>query len=121
MKTFIDLNGEKFENRTNKAHTAISNRYSSIYTAYVNPSNTKMRIWEEWKKWAYDLKTTHPYIEDIDLYITGRNAMQFSIGGSIYYTSGDIAHIYITKTRQEYWGITAPLEDIELYCGVLNA
>ena len=97
------LNARRFENLTGKKHRRTSVEAYDLDGVYERPSATKREIWEDWLKWADELEKMHPSIEYVSLWINSHSAQVFIIGGKIVYTSGDIAHIYISPARQEYW------------------
>lgn len=102
-KVVITFNGRTFEDRTGKKHIRISIESYDLSGVYGKPSTTKKEIWEDWLKWATEVEKVSARVEYVSLWINSHNCNMFTIGGKIVYNSGDIAHIYITPTKQEYW------------------
>ena len=72
--------------------------YLNIWYAYERPSQTKVSIWEDWKKWF--LRNT----DSFSIWVSGRNSMQFTISGW-FELEGKTYNVYITKTRNDIFEV----------------
>ena len=83
----IKINGTTFEvrhaQRDQIPTTDMRWTYSDIFTAYDKPSDTKVFIWNIWKKWADE--TSDQFIDDTyisEWYVSSRNCFRFTIAGA---------------------------------------
>lgn len=95
----------KYPNKPEKWLSSIPERseyeYTSIYDAYVQPSSTKVEIWQEWLEWADDCGAV--------IWISSRNSHFFTIRGRVRDTVGSCYEVYITSTRHEL----TPVDEVE--------
>lgn len=70
--------------------------YDEIYNVYGRPSDTKVAIWHDWCKWAYET--------DAQLEISGHSCMFFSIIGKVE-SEGKVYALYITAAHNRAYEI----------------
>lgn len=90
-KERIEINGETFsiEGTTDTLYIPIQPNYEyDIFHHYDRPSVTKVEIWNDWLKWAYE--------SDALLEITSHNCFRFTIRGNVEY-NGKLYNLYITE------------------------
>ena len=82
--------------------------YSTIYTAYNKPSETKIAIWESWKRWLHEIVVkTGWQDQDNVMWVDSRNGFIFTISGYIVNPDTyELLGIHITPTKNECWSIT---------------
>lgn len=86
---YLEFAGRRFElvNADSVAGKAIVNRclspiqYSNIYDAYDRPSQTKIEIWDDWKKWfdnIHNIEQSHKSYSGF-MFIYSRCTTNFTI------------------------------------------
>lgn len=94
MKT-LTINGQTFEVINKRDKQLMKQRVGyivehfegeTIYTAYTNPSSTKVRIYESWREWSAGVEGLHCFE------VSGHNSMTFSLHG-IYQPSWEETYI----------------------------
>lgn len=106
MKQYIRLNCETFEVKKLK-HEPKYLDYKTLDDCYANPSKIKRDIYNDWLEWLDELNLDNPtdYIFG-QLTVLSYNGSIFTLGAEIYNKLGElIGHLYITKTRQEFWTV----------------
>lgn len=94
MKHYITINNERFELKKSKFGGRPIYHALDIFEAYERPSYIKERIFNEWKKWAYD--------SEVDYFgINSYNCNMFTLTGQWTDNDGVDYYLYITKTKQE--------------------
>ena len=106
MKQYVNLNSKIFEVKKLKykpRHLV----YKTLDDCYVNPSEIKRVIYNDWLEWldALNISNSTEY-EFRYLTVLSYNASIFTLGAEVYNNLGElIGHLYITKTRQEFWTV----------------
>lgn len=73
--------------------------YSTIWTAYNNPSQTKENIWTAWQLWFYR--------NGGECWVDSRNGFVFTISGTVVdQETGELLGIHITPSKNLCWSIT---------------
>ena len=66
-----------------------------LYDCYSRPSDTKIEIWEQWKRWFFDM-------DSYDVWVESYNTNFFTIAGTIEWKGGKY-FIYITPAHNRMW------------------
>lgn len=72
---------------------------NAIFNCYERPSLSKIRIWNDWLKWARDTEGVFGFE------ILSYNCMQFTIGGGYKDEKGKEYVIYITKAHNRIYPV----------------
>lgn len=105
MKKYIKLNNETFEVKKVKGVLHPLN-YRALVDCYKKPSKTKKQIYKNWTDWLIQLDKNATDMWLGSLTIISYNCMMFTLGCNVYNSDNKlIGHLYITKTRQEFWTI----------------
>lgn len=89
----IELNGINFE-VVKDLPTSIN--YDDIFEAYGRPSNTKIRVWNDWKDWQQEAIATDTF-KDLHIGIHAAGCQTFSITGHGYDGNGTRYDFFITR------------------------
>lgn len=106
MKQYIELNSKTFEVKKLNYKPGYLG-YKTLDDCYANPSKIKRDIYNDWLEWFDELNLDNPtdYIFG-HLTVLSYNINIFTLGAEIYNKLGElIGHLYITKTRQEFWTV----------------
>lgn len=106
MKQYIKLNSETFEVKKLKyepGHLV----YKTLGDCYANPSEIKRVIYNNWLDWLGELNLNNSTEYEFGyLTVLSYNTNIFTLGIEVYNKLGElIGHLYITKTRQEFWKV----------------
>lgn len=106
MKQYIKLNSETFEVKKLKykpEHLV----YRTLKDCYAYPSEIKRVIYNDWLVWLDELILNNPTDYEFGyLTVLSYNFNVFTLGVEVYNKLGElIGHLYITKTRQEFWTV----------------
>lgn len=106
MKQYIKLNSETFEVKKLKyepGHLV----YRTLEDCYAYPSEIKRVIYNDWLVWLDELILNNPTDYEFGyLTVLSYNFNVFTLGVEVYNKLGElIGHLYITKTRQEFWTV----------------
>lgn len=106
MKQYIKLNSETFEVKKLKYESGHL-VYKTLEDCYANPSKIKRAIYDDWFEWLDELKLNNPTDYEFGyLTVLSYNVNIFTLGVEVYNKLGElIGHLYITKTRQEFWTV----------------
>ena len=106
MKQYIKLNSETFEVKKLKYESGHL-VYKTLEDCYANPSKIKRAIYDDWFEWRDELKLDNPTDYEFGyLTVLSYNVNIFTLGVEVYNKLGKlIGHLYITKTRQEFWTV----------------
>lgn len=106
MKHEIKLNNETFEVKRLKYEPEYLD-YKTLDDCYAKPSEAKKAIYNYWLEWRNELD-----LDKSSEYVFGRvtilsyNVNMFTLGVEVYNKIGElIGHLYITKTKQEFWTV----------------
>ena len=96
----ITLNGEYFTLDTKETKTETLLNICDIYDCYERPSQYKVGIFEDWKRWFIQ--------NDGNCTVSSYNCMMFTIAGYVTdKNTGDRYYCYITKAHNKCWKISA--------------
>ena len=105
MKKYIELNNETFEVKKVKGELHPL-EYKTLVDCYNKPSDIKRSIWSQWIEWLVQLDKNAIGMYFGSLTVVSYNCMMFTLGCNVYNNDNKlIGHLYITKTRQEFWTI----------------
>lgn len=106
MKQYIKLNSEIFEVKKLKYEPEHLD-YKTLEDCYVNPSEIKRVIYNDWLEWLNELNLDNSTDYEFGyLTVLSYNFNIFTLGVEVYNKLGElIGHLYITKTRQEFWTV----------------
>lgn len=102
-KKTIELCGITFENcgKCDKVRVIPgSYAYDAIYSVYGRPSQSKVYIWHTWCEWVDEMNKKG---YNVSIQISSHNCMFFSISGSIVFTNGRKAAIWITHANNRIY------------------
>lgn len=77
-----------------------SYNWDEINSVYARPSQSKVYIWHTWCEWV-DEMSKKGY--DVSIKISSHNCMFFSISGSIVFSDGRKAAIWITHAHNRIY------------------
>lgn len=106
MKQYIKLNSETFEVKKLKYEPEHLD-YRTLEDCYAYPSKIKRVIYNDWLEWLDELILDNPTDYKFGhLTVLSYNFNIFTLGIEVYNKLGElIGHLYITKTRQEFWTV----------------
>ena len=105
MKQYIKLNSETFEVKKLKYEPEHLG-YKTLKDCYVNPSKIKRVIYNDWLEWLNELNLDNSTDYEFGyLTVLSYNFNIFTLGVEVYKLGELIGHLYITKTRQEFWTV----------------
>lgn len=103
MKQYIKLNNETFEVKKAKGKL-YPLRLRGLLDCYNKPSNLKISIYNYWVNWLMELNYISNDTHFNPMSVLSYNAKVFTLGCDVYNNENKlIGHLYITKTRQEFW------------------
>ena len=103
MKQYIELNKESFELKKVKGELYPITQVRCLDDCYAKPSNAKRAIYNYWLGWY--MKEDNNFILK-HFSINSYNVNMFTLICDVYNTDNVfLGHIYISKTRQEFWTI----------------
>lgn len=81
--------------------------YRTLEDCYDHPSKIKRVIYNDWLEWLDELILDNPTDYKFgQLTVLSYNCYTFILGVEVYNKLGElIGHLYITKTRQEFWTV----------------
>lgn len=106
MKQYIKLNSKIFEVKKLKYESGHL-VYKTLGDCYANPSEIKRVIYNNWLEWLGELNLNNSTEYEFGyLTVLSYNTNIFTLGIEVYNKLGElIGHLYITKTRQEFWTV----------------
>lgn len=103
MKKEVIINGRTFTLKKAKGELRPIFITRDLFECYKKPSIAKQSIYEDWLDWY--MKEDSNFILkhfSVDSY----NCQMFTLRCDVYGMNNEfLGHIYITKTRQEFWTI----------------
>lgn len=101
MKREVIINGRSFALKKAKGELHPKFVTLELRECYKNPSIAKQSIYDNWLEWY--LNEDNNFILK-HFSVNSYNAQMFTLRCDVYNMENEfIGHIYITKTRQEFW------------------
>ena len=109
MKQYIELNHECFEVKKVKGELHPIEKMRSLEDCYEKPSQAKREIYNYWLKW-YLTVSAKMSLDNLEsglrhFTIDSYNCMMFTLKMDVYEKGNFVGHLYVSKTRQEFWKV----------------